>query len=491
MKPRSLVLITVDCLRADHVGFLGYPRPVTPFLDSLAESSLVFSDAIVAGTPTYYSFPGIMASRHPLALGRDVVGIAPLEPTIASVLQEAGYITAAFVASNPYLTAQFGYDQGFDRFQDFLDVTSAGTPESSASATHRSSKLNRRVQAASSRNKVTAAAYDELYFWYGQWRSRHETASLDGLRRYPAADVVVDQACSWLRGLDAPFFLWLHLMDPHHPYYPPQEALASLSSSPVTPGRARFLNSFWNRGNAGVKRLQGYREEILSLYDGGIYWVDKQISRLVQALQQSRKWNETVFAVTADHGEEFLEHAARYHSTSNLSEQLIHVPLLLRLPELAGPRRLPGTFSLIHLAPTLVRGAGVPVPPDFQGRSCWDEICAGNWAGEPAIVECVEACNNPLQVDDRMRPRLLAVRDQNYKLVVNFREGADLLYDLRHDPGERSPLLPGVSPRERARLLQIAHGHLQKLSQAQNADLRLRARLRELRQSERMSSLSN
>src|ERR1700704_180642 len=69
--PKSLVLITVDCLRADHTGFMGYARPTTPFLDSLAAESMVFPNAIVAGAPTYYSFPGLMASRFPLALGRE------------------------------------------------------------------------------------------------------------------------------------------------------------------------------------------------------------------------------------------------------------------------------------------------------------------------------------------------------------------------------------------------------------------------------------
>src|SRR5690349_10495670 len=98
IRRKSLILVTVDCLRADDVGFLGYERATTPFLDSLAEVSLVFSNPIVAGTPTYYSFPGIMVSRPPLALGRDVIGLAPKESTIATVLQERGYATAAFVA---------------------------------------------------------------------------------------------------------------------------------------------------------------------------------------------------------------------------------------------------------------------------------------------------------------------------------------------------------------------------------------------------------
>src|SRR5919201_4198977 len=103
MHARSIVLITVDCLRADHVGFLGYHRSTTPFLDSLASESVVFSNAIAAGVPTYYSFPAIMASRHPLSLGRDVVGLAPGETTLGSALRDVGYATAGFVAGNPYL----------------------------------------------------------------------------------------------------------------------------------------------------------------------------------------------------------------------------------------------------------------------------------------------------------------------------------------------------------------------------------------------------
>ena len=96
MKQKSIVLVTVDCLRADHVGFMGYERPTTPFLDSLASESFVVPAAIVAGAPTYYSFPAILASRYPLALGRDVLGLGPDEPTLASTLKQAGYATASF-----------------------------------------------------------------------------------------------------------------------------------------------------------------------------------------------------------------------------------------------------------------------------------------------------------------------------------------------------------------------------------------------------------
>jgi arylsulfatase A-like enzyme len=481
MKPRSLVLVTVDCLRADHVGFLGYSRPVTPFLDSLAETSAVFTDAIVAGAPTYFSFPAILASRYPLAYGRDIMGIAPHEPTLSSALKDAGYRTGAFVAGNPYLSSRFGYDQGFDTFHDFLDSVPDGPPSPPGNTSE--STFNRFVRASASHNSLTAAAYEELYFWYCRCRSVTEDFSMDALRRYPAADVVVDRACSWLNGLARePFLLWLHLMDPHHPYYPPEDALSALKSK-VGARRANFLNCFWNRGHIPVRRLDRYCEDVISLYDAGIYWVDKQISRLVSALKQSQLWGELVFGVTADHGEEFLEHGVRYHSPTSLSEQLIHVPLLLRVPTLVSQQRVQTPFSLLHLAPTLMDAVGLPAPAGFQGHSFWPQVVAGELPNEPAVVECVEACTNPFRREDRMRPRLMAVRDQSYKLVINFREKTDRLYDLKNDPGEHTPLAPGELSSERARLLQVASKHLQRTSQSQTAELRLRSRLRDLQHS--------
>src|ERR1700733_7288835 len=179
MRRRSLILVTVDCLRADHVGFQGYTRPVTPFLDSLAGNSIVVSNAVVAGAPTYFSFPAIMASRYPLSLGREALGIAPNEPTIATAMQGVGYATAAFLAGNPYLSPRFGYDKGFDEFHDFLDSNVSGVsripgPQRNSAL----SKLNRRLEARARRSSLTASVYDELYFRYCQWRTARENLSL-------------------------------------------------------------------------------------------------------------------------------------------------------------------------------------------------------------------------------------------------------------------------------------------------------------------------
>src|ERR1700687_3173451 len=188
MARKSVVLVTVDCLRADHCGFMGYRRPSTPVLDGLGAGRFVFPTAIVTGVPTFYSFPGILASRYPLDLGREVLGLAVREKNLASSLRDNGYATAFFGAANPYLSAQFGYDFGFDTFHDFLksDLAPVSTLEAPR-VSNWAGGLNRLLENVSRKIPGMGAAYDELYFEYCQRWAAPRQRSLDTLRRFPAA----------------------------------------------------------------------------------------------------------------------------------------------------------------------------------------------------------------------------------------------------------------------------------------------------------------
>jgi arylsulfatase A-like enzyme len=482
---KSIVLITVDCLRADHVGFMGYDRPTTPFLDSLASEAFVVPSAIVAGAPTYYSFPAILASRYPLALGRDVLGLAPGEPSLASVLKRSGYATASFNAANPYISRQFGYDQGFDTFIDFLDAeasprTGDTTPALNGDGWAR--RLNRKLQELRPRMGPLAGVYDGLYFQYCQRLASAAPKSLDALRPFPAADVIVDRALSWIESIGRPpFFLWLHLMDPHAPYYPKEKALELMGCDPVTPFRARYLNSYWNRSDLGLRGLQRHRDHIVALYDAGIRWVDEQVARLVAALRDCSRWPDCIFALTADHGEEFLDHGGRFHPPSRLTEELIHVPLLLRVPGTRKKELPKSPFSMLHLSPTLLDAAGLPIPQSFRGRSSWPQVREGERYDEAALSECVAGCTNPFRIENRLGPRALSVREARYKLVLEFDPPADRLYDLEADPGEHQPLPAGAEKPARRRLLQRAREHLQGSIRERDMGSRLQARVRELR----------
>jgi arylsulfatase A-like enzyme len=482
-SPRSLILITVDCLRFDHVGFNGYGRPTTPFLDQLAKESTVVRNPIVAGAPTYYSFPAIMASRHPLALGRDVVGLAPGEPTIASVLNGSGYATAAFIAGNPYLSRRFGYDAGFESFEDFLGIDPISEePSAHGEMNFDGSRLNRALAELSHRLGPLGQVYDELYFRYCHHLDRSQKKSLDQLRRYPAADIVVDRASDWLSDVGGrPFFLWLHLMDPHSPYYPAKEAWDAIGQGSLDSDRAHYLNSYWNRTDLKEWRLKRHREEIIALYDAGIRWVDTQIGRLTQALRGLRLWDNCVFALTADHGEEFLEHGGRYHHPSKLTDELVRVPLLLRVPGGEKNTSADEPFSLVHLAPTLLEAMDHAVPAGFRGRSRWTQLQNGqNWDG-PEITECIAGCNNPYRLEERVGARILAARDSQYQLVLDFRTGKAELFDLKADPKQRSPLPPDAAKRVRRSLLEAAREHVARSIRSRNEEDLLRVRLREVR----------
>jgi len=482
---KSVVLVTVDCLRADHVGFMGYDRPTTPFLDLLAADSFVVPTAIVAGAPTYYSFPAILASRYSLALGRDVLGLAPGEPNLASAFTQAGYTTAAFGAANPYISSRFGYEQGFDTFRDFLDAPPAPLSDTAPTAIGRNgwaSRLNRKLQAIRNALGPLGSAYDELYFQYCQRFASPAPGSLDTLRRFPAADVIVDQAQAWLASIgDAPFFLWLHLMDPHSPYYPTENAVELMGGAPLTPFRARYLNSSWNRSDLGPSRLHRYRDDVVALYDSGVRWVDAQMERLVEGLRRSGLWDGCIFAFTADHGEEFLDHGGRYHPPSRLMEELIHVPLLVRVPDAAKREVFRSPFSMLHLSPTLLDAADVPIPSAFQGRSLWEQLREGRNGEEVAISESVADCTNPFRPENRLGPRVLAVREHRFKLVIHFEPRAEYLYDLEADPHERAPLPASAEKPARRRLLERARVHVQRSISGRDNGTRLRARLRELR----------
>jgi arylsulfatase A-like enzyme len=482
--PMSLVLITVDCLRADHVGFLGYDRPTTPFLDGLAGESIVVENAIVAGAPTYYSFPAILASRYPLALGRDVIGLARGEATIASVLRESGYATGAFLAANPYLSRRFGYDAGFEVFRDFLEVgrdlapTLPDETEPDASAPGR---WNRRLRVASHKLGPVGALYDEIYFQYCQRLAGSPAKSFDALRRFPSADGIVKAASAWIReNQGRPLFLWLHFMDPHAPYYPMAEALDLMGDANLSSARARYLNSYWNRGEIGTRGFMRHRKEVISLYDAGVRWVDSQVAVLVDLLRAVRRWEGCALAVTADHGEEFLDHGGRYHPPNQLAEELIRVPLLLRVPGAAKAVQARGPVSLLHLAPTLLDALNISSPASFRGRSHWKRLQSGQIGDDRAVVECIHGCSNPFRPEQRMGARVLAIREARYKLVLDFSSSREELFDLQADPGEFHPLAPQEQKPARLRLLEGARRHLVESVQSRDATHRLDARLHEL-----------
>ena len=209
--------------------------------------------------------------------------------------------------------------------------------------------------------------------------------------------------------------------------------------------------------------------------------MDTQVAGLVDKLRNSHLWENCVFALTADHGEEFLDHEGRYHPPSRVTEELVRVPLLLRVPGLKQAAPVEAPFSLVHLAPTLLEAAGASVPSGFCGHSYWSQLrSAADW-DETGIVECITDCADLFRVEGRLGKRVVAVRERRYKLVFDFGSCREQLFDLESDPGELHPLLGDTEKPVRGRLLRRLRQHLTDSRGHGASERRLRALLREVR----------
>jgi arylsulfatase A-like enzyme len=292
----------------------------------------------------------------------------------------------------------------------------------------------------------------------------------------------VDNAVAWLNANSGgPFFLWLHLMDPHAPYYPTRESLEEMGVE-IAVQEARYLNAFWLRNDIGPNRLRKKLAKVTSLYDAGIRWADTQIRRLTERLVELNIWDKCALAVTADHGEEFLDHGGRFHPPANLTEELIRVPLLLHVPQAPKqPNAIFSPFGLIDLAPTMLDVLGFPAPATFRGRSRWEQISnGGNWE-KPVFTECAHGCTNPFHPENRIAARILAVRRGQFKLIVNFSTGTEQLFDLESDPHEQQALAVHKEATIRRELLELARKHLVESQKSRDFEHRLQSQLRDLR----------
>jgi arylsulfatase A-like enzyme len=420
MVVESVLLVTIDALRADHCGFLGYDGATTPFLDSLAAESLVFESAFAAGPGTPSSFASLFSSRYPLEFG-GYEGFSATRPSLPEHVARRG-VTTAGIHSNPYLSRHYGYDRGFDHFEDSFDE--AAEPG-----------LLERVKTEA-----------------GALLSRHETlyrlgrrlflAAFDGEKPYVDAARTTDRLLDWFADAPDRSFAWAHYLDVHGPYHPPEEYL----DRDLPASRVEALN---DRLAAGDGDLSGSElADLEALYDGELRYVDAELRRLFGTLEERGRLEDTAVVLTADHGEEFMDHGRLGHHP-RLYDELVHVPLLVWLPP--GARREPdasmpptgrvsGQVSLLDVAPTVTDLLGVEVAPRFGGRSALRE------SGHPVVSE-VSNPHGVLKIDERFRRR--SVRDEGWKLVVG--PDGEELYDLETDPDELDDLR-GARPDRAAEL---------------------------------------
>ena len=377
--PERVFLITIDTLRADHLGLYGYGRDVSPFLDSLGERGVVFERAYSSCSHTAPSHASLFTALHPaqhrvLQNGEELHDAAL---TIAEIYRDQGYATGAFTTVNFLRGLEAGY-QTFENEQRFFP-----------------------------------------------------------------ADHILGQALDWIRGheTDAKLFVWIHLFDVHQWYKPEQvdaEALAEIEAlgEPLEMWAERRAE---RHGTSYTLHSPEKLRDAIDRYDAQILSTDRAIERFFQTLETEDLAENALWIVASDHGEGLGNHEYMGHGKTIYDEQ-IRVPLLVYFTDgRTAPRRVPGMVSLVDVAPTLAELVGASfdeqiIPP--AGRSLLPWI-----SGDPEARPARTTFAQRRPADERRLKEgwtpgdVYALQGPRYK-VIRSTEGHIELFDLESDPFE-------------------------------------------------------
>lgn len=395
--PPNVVLIVMDTTRGDRCGFTGYDRPTTPELDAFAKGATVYRNAWAQSpwtAPSHASlFTGLVTERHGLLSGiRTFLGDDSY--TMAEILRDAGYGTAAYV-NNPYVGAPNGLLQGFDTVQHMFERKDTG---------------------------------------------------------YPSAPKTHDLAGAWVAGQRAagkPFFLFINHFEPHLAYEPTYEMQSKFMRSKHTnleiEKARRFSFPACLGVNIGVEKLTPTRREIISdLYDAEIADLDREMGRFLKRLKDDGVLDDTIVVIAGDHGENLGEHGLTDHMFS-LHRTLLHVPLMVRFPgKFSMGAKVDEVVRLVDVLPTVAELAGLRLPEGLDGQSLSGDVkgrTSSAALGMPQGLIEAAAQQFPDVPMNRLRRSGRSITDARHHLV-EWSDGKQFLYDYVKDPLENKNLAP-------------------------------------------------
>jgi arylsulfatase A-like enzyme len=405
----NVILISIDTLRADGLSCYGNPHRTSPAIDGVAAKGVRFQRVYSTSSwtlPAHASmFTGLYTASHGADKTLDQSGGTVADalpagiPTLAETLRNRGYRTAGFI-SNPWVSSVFGLGRGFDEYDDHTN------------------KLGSFINV---KDSLICRAFLAAGIWSEQ--------DFDGSRK---VDDFLPAAMDWITKHSRDrFFLFLHLIEPHYIYEPPEKYRLNPSGKPIPIFRdiKNLISGDYSLSPANLAGLQ-------TLYEGEIKYIDERLSGLFALLDRTGLTGHTLLIITSDHGESFGEHGLWTHGNS-LYEEQVHVPLIMRLPGAIPEARIIDNQlgSLVDLMPSILDIIGAPPAKGVQGRSlrpAWE----GN-GGEPPRAVYAE-----LRPDASWR-RTNGSLGRGQKMIrtmdAKYLEGSDgqkKLFLTREDPRE-------------------------------------------------------
>ncbi len=389
----NVVLISLDTLRADHLGCYGYDRDTSPNIDKFAEDGFLFEHAIASSSWTLPSHASVFTGLHPSVHGAILFPFGPpigqAETTLAEHARQHGYLTAAYT-EGVWVRAALGFAQGFERYSD--------GPYSGGGWAH-----------------------------FPGTAAKTFNAALEWVREYG----------------EHPFFLFVHTYQTHGPYAPPGRFATMFDSDYTGPvGKTIMVPHASAKSFTNADKVH-----TVALYDGEIAYTDEVVGGFLNKLEQMGVLDNTVVVIFSDHGEEFWEHGDIRHGKT-LYEEQVRVPLIIRF---AGPEppagRVTRQVSLTDLYGTVAEILGITEDLPSDCMSLLPLVGSGQphkkYTREVVVSELVE--QNLLEVAQRMAERdmsvkwrMRAVRTDREKYIKSEKKQTEEVYDLHADPGEKN-----------------------------------------------------
>ena len=411
--PEIILLISLDTLRADHLGMYGHHRPTSPVLDRFAAGGTIFEDASSTAPWTLPAHASMLTGLYPInhRVLTFATGLPGSIPTLAGELREAGYRTAAVVNSAWLKKERYGVTRDFEKYLFVDDTQDRRAPNT--------------------------------------W--------------------ITDQAISWLEeDAPGPLFLFVHYYDVHSDY----SSLPEYERLFVSPYTGEADGTGWQLARASLETdylemcRQNYDpakcrigtvekylvidesletivfdaadlQHVEELYDAGIRQLDNELSRLFSALGVQDLLDKTLIVITSDHGEEFQDHGRLDHFLT-MYQEVLRVPLIFRGPNVPAGLRIKTPVSLVDLAPTVLSLAGLPdklTSDGFDLSPLLDGEVPNHFSTRSLFGEASGGLTHALMMDD-IFPVYRSIRQGSHKLIHNSKTDSWALYDLSADPLE-------------------------------------------------------
>jgi arylsulfatase A-like enzyme len=428
-----VLLITIDTLRADRIGAYGLRTAQTPTIDRLAREGVRFDRAICQLPQTNASHAALLTGLYPSTNGVKIHMVDKLRPnvqTMASVFLDGGYRTGG-IYSWVSLDPQFcGLNRGFQTYDGYV--------------------LNRSLMFSNPNLEQLAALYRQLKDQVPIVKtadaalnsSKDIEKSIDG-----RADVTNAAVFSWLdaHADGGPFFLWVHYFDPHYPYSPPK-GYDRVFGSRYTGRIDGSIDTIDGIDNGTIAVTDADRARLEELYQGEIAYADAQIGLLFSELGRRGLFDDTIIALTGDHGESFGEHGDWTHGLK-VFETEIRVPLLMRYPSrVPAGVTVASPVQLVDVMPTLLELTGIRAAQPLQGTSLLP-LVTGPDQHRPTVA-----------FTELADEAFVSMLTPDWKLIRNNANGELQLYRLSNDEGELNNLIktePRVAQELGAQLQQL------------------------------------